>query len=172
MFDLFATLHQSLPQAHLLLLSNGDQDVIRREVSSRGIGEESYTLISVPHGEVPNYLVAADSALLLRDDSIINRVASPVKFAEYLLSGLPVVLTDGIGDVSTLVGHTGVGTCVHPARPSDALGYLRVLAGMNEEDRETLRERCVSVGNQQFIITKYLDVYRSIYARLSGGGGR
>lgn len=52
--------------------------------------------LSVGLTEVNQYLNAADYAIFLRRENIINKVASPVKFAEYCLAGLPVVMTDAV----------------------------------------------------------------------------
>lgn len=53
--------------------------------------------------EVPNYLIAADYGLLVRDQNVTNKVASPVKFAEYLACGLKVIISKNLGDYSRLV---------------------------------------------------------------------
>jgi len=45
----------------------------------------------VPYEKVPSYMFAADIGIMFRDDSIVNRAASPVKLSEYLASGLPVI---------------------------------------------------------------------------------
>lgn len=55
-----------------------------------------------PH-EVVAYLMAADYGLLIREQSITNRVASPVKFAEYLACGLKVIISENLGDYSRFV---------------------------------------------------------------------
>lgn len=53
--------------------------------------------------EVAELLGAADYGWLVREASVTNRVASPVKFAEYLFAGLPVLISPGLGDYSKLV---------------------------------------------------------------------
>ena len=53
--------------------------------------------------EVQEYLLAADYGLLIRENTITNQVASPVKFAEYLSCGLPVIISDKLGDYSEFV---------------------------------------------------------------------
>ncbi|HRN37811.1 MAG TPA: hypothetical protein PLL18_12975, partial [Flavobacteriales bacterium] len=55
-------------------------------------------------------LVGCDHALLIREDAITNRVASPTKFAEYLACGLPVVISPYIGDFSGEVDRERLGT--------------------------------------------------------------
>lgn len=49
--------------------------------------------------EMNRYLNAADFGVLLRKSNPINKVASPVKFAEYSLAGLTVVTTDAVEQV-------------------------------------------------------------------------
>ena len=52
------------------------------------------------HSEVKNYLNACDYGILIREESVTNRVASPTKFAEYLSAGLPVIISEKLGDYS------------------------------------------------------------------------
>ena len=80
----------------------------------------------VDHCEVSNILTGCDYGLLLREKSVTNQVAFPVKFAEYLASGLPVLISENIGDVSEFVSknHCGIvffegsQTIEAPERPS------------------------------------------------------
>lgn len=72
--------------------------------------------------EVGGILARCDMGLLIREDSITNRVASPTKFAEYLAAGLPVLISPWIGDFSRAVEEHGLGA-VH--RPDGALPQLR-----------------------------------------------
>jgi hypothetical protein len=62
--------------------------------------------------KVSEYLQAADYGLLLRNDSQTNMVSSPVKFAEYLASGLKVLISDNIGDFPHFVENYKVGSVV------------------------------------------------------------
>ena len=53
-------------------------------------------------GEMNEYMNAADFGILLRKIDPINKVASPVKFAEYSLAGLVVLATDAVDQVTTI----------------------------------------------------------------------
>ena len=53
-------------------------------------------------GEMNEYMNAADFGILLRKIDPINKVASPVKFAEYSLTGLVVLATDAVDQVTTI----------------------------------------------------------------------
>jgi hypothetical protein len=64
------------------------------------------------HKDVLSYLHCCDYGLLLREHSDTNKVASPVKFAEYLYAGLPVLITKNLGDFSKYVVENDCGFIV------------------------------------------------------------
>lgn len=64
-----------------VILNNEKWDTIRKSVITT----------SAPYAKVPNYLNVADIAYLIRDNVVLNAVASPTKLAEYLACGLPVI---------------------------------------------------------------------------------
>lgn len=70
------------------------------------------TIVSAPNEEVYKYLNAADYGLLFRDNVVMNNVASPSKFAEYVLCGLPVLISEGVGDYSVLCQDNDLGIVV------------------------------------------------------------
>lgn len=62
--------------------------------------------------EVFNYLSVGDYGLLIREDTVTNQVAAPVKFAEYLSAGLDVIISPNVGDYSDLVVEKDLGILV------------------------------------------------------------
>jgi glycosyltransferase involved in cell wall biosynthesis len=87
----------------------------------------------VQPAEVHDVLAACDAALLVREDTVTNRVASPTKFAEYLACGLPVIISAHIGDFSEVVARERLGIVYRED------GRLPVLARPSREERERLR---------------------------------
>ena len=87
---------------HLLILTP-DEAKFLTILNDKHVNPEDYTIKTVPHNEVFQYLSACDFGILLRQNNIINLVASPTKFAEYLACGLPVITTDFVGDYSEIV---------------------------------------------------------------------
>lgn len=56
----------------------------------------SWTLHSASFKEMNAYYNAADFGVLLRERNAVNDVASPTKFGEYCLTGLPVIMNDSV----------------------------------------------------------------------------
>lgn len=59
--------------------------------------------------EVSDFLKTQDFGFLLRDDVLLNNLASPVKFLEYISNGVIPIVSKGIGDYSELVLSQNLG---------------------------------------------------------------
>jgi len=102
----FSTLGQILKKAlsssskvKLLFLSDTDPAIAEMETAFPGQVKRKW----LKHTEVTNALLACDAGILYREQSITNKVAAPTKFAEYLSAGLPVIISDHLGDYSDFV---------------------------------------------------------------------
>jgi hypothetical protein len=107
--------------------------------------------------EVREQLAASDLGILVREDSVTNRVASPTKFAEYLSCGLPVIISGHLGDLGEMVRSNGLGT-VHA--PGEAWPLFRA-ATVAE------RERCRSFALRHFTKAAHDTAYRKVLRALS-----
>ena len=106
--ELYKSISKKIPNTKLFIFTN-NQEEIKREIGLIKLPKEYYRLMSLERTEVGTYLNAMDFSLLLRDDSILNKVSSPTKFAEYLINGLPVITTDYVGDFSQQVRIQEIG---------------------------------------------------------------
>jgi hypothetical protein len=76
-----------------------DVEDFENGIAMRKINREKLQLKTVEPNELINFYKKADFGFLLRDDHIVNQVASPTKLIEYLSNGIiPIVLTPNIGD--------------------------------------------------------------------------
>ena len=99
--EAFLTIRQVRPTARFLVLTQGtDRRYIEPHLERAGVAADDVRLLSCPHTQVVDHLCAADVGLLLRERHPVNEVAAPGTFAEYVLSGLPIIMTEGIGDFS------------------------------------------------------------------------
>jgi GT2 family glycosyltransferase len=101
MIDLIASARD---HADFLILSP-DPEVIARELMRHSLRPNSPGIISrsATHAEVLKAYERCDFGILLRDGSVVNRVACPTKLLEYLAFGLiPVLDSTQVGDVVDL----------------------------------------------------------------------
>jgi len=79
------------------IILTGDVAVFRQKTGALGLG--AIGIASVPKHEVYGYYARADYGFVLRDDTVVNRVACPTKLVEYLSCGvIPIVIQPRIGD--------------------------------------------------------------------------
>lgn len=146
MCRLFKELLSHSPNAFLLIFSH-QPVVFERFLRAEGIDSACYKIKSVPHSQVFDNLQMGDVGLLLRDDSPVNRVASPTKFAEYCLCGLPVLTTPFVGDFSEYVRQFSIG---HQVDLSDLQADQDLLTFFQNvhERRTEYANRCADFARQ------------------------
>ena len=76
--------------------------------------------------EVAKFLWQAEAGFLLRRPNVVNSLAAPAKFAEYVASGTPVIATDTGWDLASFVRETRCGLVLTPTDPPEvmATSYL------------------------------------------------
>jgi hypothetical protein len=102
--------HQVLAvaDAHLMVVTP-DTGKASEYLISR-LPREKFTVLSAGSGDVPGLLNASDLGMLLLRQSPNIQTCSPVKFAEYLNCGLPVLISAAVGDYSRVSQARHVGT--------------------------------------------------------------
>jgi glycosyltransferase involved in cell wall biosynthesis len=85
--------------------------------------------------ELPPILASADVGLYLMEDTLLNRTKCPVKLADMVSLGLPVV-AEAVGQVGEYVvnGRTGY---LHPSGDNEAI--IRSLVGLLQQPDERQR---------------------------------
>lgn len=120
----------------------------------RDCPRERLVCISVSLTEVNAYLNAADFAILLRRSGSVNQVASPVKFAEYCLTGLPIIMTNAVKQSYKLANQFG-----------NAISYdfgqeLELPEPFTDAERHQVSNRAKRVLSHETVLDKHLEIYR------------
>lgn len=110
----------------------------------------------VNHHEVPVVLAACDMGILIREQSVTNQVASPTKFAEYLSAGLPVLISDHVGDYSDFVRKHHCGTIANG----------QGIPKLSPSDYET-RAKMIELVKNNFTKTAQTDQYKDLISNLN-----
>ncbi len=112
----------------------------------------------VPYTEMPEYLNAADIAIIWRGESIVNKVASPVKFSEYVCCGLPVIASKYVDMISDYITRFDCGILVGSLDEIDS-GTIEAL---HKKDRNKISEDGIMSFGIETITNKYLQTYSLI----------
>lgn len=105
----------SSKQNKILFLCDKDENILKLEKDFPG----QVICKKLNPAEVPFYLAASDYGLLIREESVTNKVASPVKFAEYLACGLKVIISQNLGDYTEFVLQHNCGYIYTNYKPTE-----------------------------------------------------
>ncbi|TAM43130.1 glycosyltransferase, partial [bacterium] len=80
---------------------------LKQYAKGRNLDEKIIFTGAVDSGEVPEYIAACDVAVACFEDNSATCCKSPLKIAEYLASGKPMVASK-VGEVESMVGEAGI----------------------------------------------------------------
>ena len=175
MIKLFSLLHQFDDRCYLMLLiPKPDQGKVIEWAVKFGLTDKAYYVAEVNHQDVPKHLYRGHLGLLLRRNDPVNEVSSPTKFGEYLAAGLPVLMTDCIGDFSRLAIAKNVGfivpvTCLDNEKILSDPDFLRDIIQYAEQvraDRLIVSTRCQTVAKEtlswESAVNDWIGAYKDV----------
>lgn len=149
-FDIFQeAVAQFGPDFHLIVLTPNPLAEVQARLTAIGIPATHCYVALADHRDVPEYLSAADFAFATVKYAPSNRFRSLVKVAEYWACGLPVLLTEGVGDESVVIQREGGGAIFNLAQPGSLSRAL-----------ERIRAQ-LQVPNYRVLIRRLAERYRS-----------
>jgi glycosyltransferase involved in cell wall biosynthesis len=164
LLQVWRDLSRSVPAVALLLLTP-EEERARRLVGEMGFPQAVEPLVrSARYEEVRQYLSAADVGLLLREPHPLNEVASPTKFAEYVLCGLSVIVSRGVGDCGEIVETDGLGVVLEGYDdPSEVAKKVAIALQIAQDGRrhERAEKARVRLG-----LSAQLDAWARLYREL------
>lgn len=143
-----------------LLLVTPDVDFANKLIKEQELDDVIFVK-NVELKDVNKYLNASDLGLLLREDIPMNNVASPTKFAEYLMAGLPVIISHGIYDFANDILNTKYGAVVSSLDEISPIEYDNVLISLTINRSEIASWGLKQLSKESYI-KKYVSVLKEI----------
>ncbi len=160
---------RSITGLDLLILTHSDPSDVRKLLVDAAIEPERYTVLQIPHQDVPRHLVRALFGVVLLRGALSVRGQCPTKVGEYLAAGLPVVASPGIGDLDALLEGKRVGVVLKSHTPA---AIAEGVARLNEllQEGEGMRARCRRVAEKEYSVAGTGGpAYRALYRQLEAG---
>lgn len=123
-------------------------------LSRNEIAHKNIITLFIPYDSVPAYLSAADVAFIWRDKNIVNKVASPVKFSEYIACGLPIIHNGTVDLINDITMNNKNGILINSVEEFNIAIIKNYL--LNREEQSI-------VGQSLFGLHKIANSYKSIY---------
>jgi glycosyltransferase involved in cell wall biosynthesis len=166
--DVLSRVKAAEPDFKLLMVGAGlyaeDAAGFRQQLDDAGLMDHVNELGWVEEGDVPRLLAAADVGIYLMEDTLLNRAKCPVKLADMVACGLPVV-GENVGQVGEYVrhGHNGL-----LRRSGDAAGLAEDIVRLFRDAplRQTMSAQATAHYQAHFTWEQLAKAVESVY---SGG---
>jgi len=167
MVNIFKIFKENIKNSIFLVLTR-DYGFTFNFMRKSGLNEDDYIIASKTPGQMPEYLQAGDLALLIREDNDVNRVAFPVKFGEYIRSGVPV-LSSIPSDVRDLIKENNLGFVINNYRDKGEIKDVvfkikeNINSIMSDCYKETISNTIGEKISWDIYIVPVIEVYRKLF---------
>lgn len=163
MLEYFRTIKKLEPKAlFMFLTTKANKNELFKTVEKLEIPRSDILLTETSFESMPGYLSSADVGLFFIKPTFSKKASCPIKFAEYLSCGLPVICNRNIGDLDTIIESNKVGVLVESFNENSYNNSHRRFLTLSSD--KNLKNRCHNVAEGLFSIEKgiasYLDVYK------------
>jgi glycosyltransferase involved in cell wall biosynthesis len=146
--SVFTELYRDNPKTGFLILCQNNTSLIRNQYVERGLPLANLWIGKVLPEEVPRYLSMADWGLSLKRSGYSQFSCSPTKIPEYLLAGLPVLASQGIGDTDHLLIKNQVGVIFDAFDEGSIRASIEQMNALSEDSG--LQARCMETAVREF----------------------
>lgn len=168
MLEYLAFLGWALPEARILIVTREDHVALRADAAAAGIPERRLVLARAAFAEMPDYLRLMDVGVFFIKVCFSKRGSAPTKLGEFLASGVPVIINDGIGDSGPIVRENDAGVVLlettHREFEASLSEVKRILS-----DPDIVR-RCRETARRYFDLQDGIAKYEGVCRRLVVAG--
>lgn len=164
MFELHRRMYETDPRSRLVVLTPHQEDA-RTFAQASPVPAPSILIRSVAADEVPRALSACDVGLALRMPTYSQVAVSPIKVGEYLLCGLPVVATRGVGDLDALFAGSPAVCSVASLEPSALDQIAQWALGVARSADDSVRQVARQIGKLNFGLSRAAAGYEEAFDR-------
>ena len=166
MFRFCTLLKSTWRDASFRILTGSNHDQVIDTAEKAGLPASCLSVSKVAPESVPRELARADVGLCFVKPTEAKVASCPTKLGEYLACGLPVIATDGVGDVTDILQNNRVGVVVRHDDESLWPAAVEQLTKLLADPE--LTTRCRRVAEQRFGLEHGANDYLRIYDELTG----
>lgn len=157
MLYLFSLIRNVFTDAKLLMIS-GDHQLLIKELKKYENLHDHIIMKTLSHDDVGRYLSSCDLGLAIRKKSFSMQAVAPIKIGEYMMCGLPIIATSGIGDTHMIDSDSGF------LLDSNSKEELELAAAWFESKRNMLKSNASHIqklGKNEFSINSSVIQYKN-----------
>lgn len=129
---------------------SADGDNMEKVIAKSGMSDRAWiTVARIAPQDVQTHLADCDVALSFRKPAFSTQGVAPIKLGDYLLAGLPIIGSAGVGNTQPLI-NAGVFLASDGSNIDEIVDWV---SGVVMKDRPGMREACRNIGEAQFSIS-------------------
>ena len=152
----------------LILLTPHSEIEVRSGLREAGFVGDRVFVKYAEHHEVPAYLSASDIAFAPYRGTFSSACISPMKIGEYWANGLPVLLTRGVGDDSSIIEHDPYAGAVFDPEGNDLAQAMQTVLRIIVQKEQ--RARTSNLATKYRSMDRTREAYRTILGKVWGDG--
>ncbi len=165
MLRFFRELRAVEPDARLLIVNRGEQELIRARLVAASIDLALVEIVAADHSEMQQLIGRMSAGMALIKPAYSKIASVPTKLAEYLGCGVPCLGNAGVGDMEEILEGRQVGVALNDFSNDGILDGVRRLLDMTRDTG--LQERCRRTANELFSLEGGVASYAAAYERLT-----
>lgn len=151
-----------IPNLRLQLLTNQNHEFIRHRLVQSGIAKEDFSIDASKPSEMAARIARADLALLLGLTPAADWSVWPVKFAEYLGSGIPLIAEQEVGtDLTREIDKWGIGCVVDRNSPASYENAINIITNQG-----VYASNCIKYARKRMDLNKTAKQYFRLYKQV------
>ncbi|MCC6385690.1 MAG: glycosyltransferase [Bacteroidia bacterium] len=159
MLDFFTVLKKLRPSSVFLFITQHEHELIRAKAAEKNISE--LKIVTGQRDELPELLSLGNAAIFFIRPGFSKKASSPVKQAELMAMGIPVVTNKGIGDSDAFYNDGKAGILIEHFN-EDAY----YMAANNLIHFFVRQEEIRAIALKNFSLQSGIELYETIYKRI------
>ena len=164
MLSFFSILLLVKPNARFLFLTSGSQQLICNAAEKINIPIDNLIIQKVPYALIPLYLSLSNVSIFFYNPGFSRSACSPVKQAELMSLGIPIICNAGVGDTDDVIRNNQCGIIIEKFIPKE---YNNAIAKMDDclkIPSENIRNIAIKHFSLDIGVERYDYVYRNLLA--------
>lgn len=164
MLEYLAYFMEECPKFMALMVTQENHDRLQSDARAAGVPVERLRLARAHFSDMPDYIRLIDVGLFFIYPVFSKKGSAATKLGEFLGSGVPVIINDGVGDSGTIVREARVGVVLPDVgRESFKRSIAEVNELLSDPDAPT---RCRQAAERWFDLRLGVARYDALYRRL------
>ena len=143
---MYKWLKEEESRLHLLIVTPHTDEEVKAIFDSASVSYEDYTIAHSDYIDIHKYNSAADFAIISVPPGPSKKFTSIIKVGEYLCSGLPFLVTQGVSEDYIYAEEKNVGVVVADFTKDEIKNAWPKIKEYLSRDEDVLRSHCQEIG--------------------------